>query len=124
MIFMCPIHGNSGSAKIGKFLKEAIDQNTKVEYLVGLEYVFDYGDSDSRSGFYFSPDEAGIYKIKKPGVKIIFGPDTEDEAEDPFKTATKNTTVICSKCFHDIYSSEIVELEGIYRNNGYNLVEL
>jgi hypothetical protein len=124
MIFMCPIHGKSGSVKIGNLLKEAIDQNTKVEYLVGLEYYFDYGGSDSRIGFYFSPDEADIYKIKKPGVKIIFGPDIKDEAEDPFQTATKNTTVICSKCFHDIYSSELSELEDVYKNNGYNLIEL
>ena len=124
MIFMCPTHGKCGSVKIGKFLKEAIDQNTKVEYLVGLEYYFDYGGSDSRDGFYFSPDEAITYKIERPGVKIIIGPDAEEESEDPFKTAIKNTTIICSKCFEEVYSSEIAKLEKIYKDNKYNLIML
>ena len=124
MIFICPTHGKSSSVKIGKLLKESIDQNTKVEYLVGLEYYFDCGDSDSRDGFYFTPEEAISYKIERPGVKIILGPDAEEESKDPFKAAIKNTTIICSKCFEEIYSSEIAKLEKHYQNNKYNLILL
>lgn len=110
MIFKCPNHDISASVEVGKKLKASIDTGKKFNHLVSIIYDFTPGEEGGAIEYIFSPEEAIEYSIPDPGIIITFDMDTDEDPPDPFEEAKKNMTIMCYKCFEDVYKSELSEL--------------
>jgi len=110
MIFKCPIHDVSASIEIGRKLKSTIDNGEKAKYLVSVLYDLSPGEDGWTIEYLFSPEEANEYNIPHPGIIVTFDMDNDEEPPDPYEEAKKNMTIMCYKCFEDVYGDELSEL--------------
>jgi len=110
MLFKCPKHDISASIDIGRKLKSTIDSGEKAKSLISVLYDFTPGEEGGTIEFIFSPEEANQYNIPYPGIVITFDMDSDEEPPDPYEEAKKNMTIMCYKCFEEVYGDELAEL--------------